>query len=548
VKVLLHVVPADGPAFDRPFQGDSLVIGRSLHSDLIIADHYLSRTHARLVRQGEALAVEDLGSRTGTRVNGAPVRGATAVGPGDQIEIGASRILLQEDGAAKESSFGDRTIFLRARELLDAADSRHSPNSGLRRANERLLLLNDVHRALARPLSLPELLDLILQRVFDHLRPERGAIFLQRPDGELYRAASRVSSADEDELPLSQSLFREVAGKGLAALVQDARFDERFADTGTIVASGVRSLAAAPLLDPEGCLGLIALDSRLAVGHFNEGDLELLVSLAAVAALRIRNVALAEEAAQRRRLEDEMALARRIQIGLLPEEMPHILGWELHGGSVPSRAVSGDYYEVVERRDGKEFVLMVADVSGKGISAALLTACLEALSAAPFEDGLPPDEICTKLSRLLYRRTPPERYATAFLGVLERISGTLHYTNAGHNPALLLRAGGGVEWLGATGVPIGLLPAAQYRLEAATLFPGDTLVLYTDGITEAVNPEEEEYGIDRLAALASRRRDAPLGELAAEIERDLGTFAQGVPFTDDRTLVMLRRRGGGEGA
>ena len=184
------------------------------------------------------------------------------------------------------------------------------------------------------------------------------------------------------------------------------------------------------------------LESRAGVRQFAEEDLELLVSLAAVAALHLRNLALAMEAAERRRLEEELALARRIQVALLPDHLPEISGWDLYGGNFPSRGVSGDYYEVVERAEGRECVFMMADVSGKGMAASLLTVSLQALSTGPIEDGLPPEEICTRLSRLLYRRTPPEKYATAFLGVLEPATGRLRYTNAGHNPPLVLRAAG----------------------------------------------------------------------------------------------------------
>ena len=147
---------------------------------------------------------------------------------------------------------------------------------------------------------------------------------------------------------------------------------------------------------------------------------------------------------------------------------------------------------------------MVADVSGKGIAASILTASLEALAAGPIEDGLEPDDICHRLSRLLHRRTPPEKYATAFLAVLEPATGHLRYANAGHNPALLIRASGEVEELGATGMPIGLVAEAAYGRREAELGAGDTLLLYTDGITEALDPDDGEYGLERLTGICLR--------------------------------------------
>jgi sigma-B regulation protein RsbU (phosphoserine phosphatase) len=184
---------------------------------------------------------------------------------------------------------------------------------------------------------------------------------------------------------------------------------------------------------------------------------------------------------------------------------------------------------------------MVADVSGKGMAASLLTASLEAFAAGPIEDGLPPDEICAKLSRLLYRRTPPEKYATAVVAALGLDSGVLRYANAGHNPPLVVRAGGAVEELAATGVPIALLPAAGYEAAEIRLAPGDSLILYTDGIVEANDPDGEEYGNERLADLCRRHCHASCADLAAALDADLEAFVRGVPFADDRTLVMARR-------
>ena len=355
-------------------------------------------------------------------------------------------------------------------------------------------------------------------------------------------AASR-SSGDENRpgasnLAVSRSLVREVLEKGMAALVLDVLSDERFATAQSMLVSGVRSLVAAPLLTPEGTPGLIVLESRAGARQFGEEDLALLVSLASVAALHLRNLELALEAAERRRLEEELALARRIQRALLPDVLPEAPGWSLHGRNIPSRGVSGDYYEVVSRKDGQELVLMIADVSGKGMGASLLTVSLQALSEGPVEDGLPPDEICTRLSRQLFRRTPPEKYATAFLGVLDVETGLLRYTNAGHNPPLLVREDGTVEHLAATGPPLGLLSVARYSAAEAVLAPGDLLVLYTDGFVEAENPEAEEYGLERLQAVCLRQTDDE--RLTEALDQDLETFVRGVPFADDRTLVLAR--------
>ena len=543
----LQVTPAEGAPFEHPLRGDSFVVGRALDADVTLSDPFASRRHSRLFRTGGELFVEDLGSRNGTNVNGQAIQQPTRVGPGDVIKISNSVIRVSTEAPVPPKppepadDFLDGTVFRRASELLDRQSAPAVGGMDLQRYAERLKILNEVHQALGRSLTLEELLELILDRVFDHLRPDRGAILLKGKDGGYQPAASRSAEGRPESLVFSRSLVREVAEKGMAALVFDVQADERFAAAQSMLLSGIRSLVAAPLLDPDGTLGLIVLESQAGVRQFSEEDLELLVSLASVAALHLRNLALAMEAAERRRLQEELALARRIQVALLPDRLPEVPGWELYGGNIPSRGVSGDYYEVLTRCDGRECVLMIADVAGKGMAASLLTVSLQALSTGPIEDGLPPDEICARLSRLLYRRTPPEKYATAFLGILEPATGWLRYTNAGHNPPLILRASGLAEELGSTGVPLGLLPQAPYHAGETTLAPGEILVLYTDGLVEAEDPEGNEYGLNRLKEACLRNKGETCGGLAHVLARDLEDFARGVPFADDRTLVLARR-------
>ena len=286
---------------------------------------------------------------------------------------------------------------------------------------------------------------------------------------------------------------------------------------------------------------MIAVGAGLGVRSFREEDLELLVSLASVAALRIRNVRLVAEAMERQRLEQEVRLARQIQVALLPATLPGVPGWELHGGTLPSRGVSGDFYKILFRGDGTTVAVFVADVSGKGVAASLLTASLEALSAFPLEGSDPPERICEQVGKLLHQRTPPEKYATAFLAIVDPGTGRVRFTNAGHNPALLLRAGGASEWLRSNGVPLGLLPGARYAEGDLTMEAGDTLLVYTDGITEALDPDDEEFGEGRLVEAAQRSRGLGLREMASAIERELDAFTRGVPYHDDRTLVIVRR-------
>jgi serine phosphatase RsbU (regulator of sigma subunit) len=545
-RLTLRVEPHLGEPFSHKMEGESLVLGRSSKADLVIPDRYISRLQARLFWDGERWMVEDLGSRNPTLLNGQPVTQPTRITPGDVLTVSETRIRLEADGAAGRSQdmSSGATIFRPASAFISVPEPDTESDAGfeaIRALRARFRRLNEFNRVLAGPISLEDLFALVLDRVFADLRPEEAVVFLKDAHGEYRQAAARRLPGAGGDFLYSRSLIREVTEKGLAALVYDASSDERFSASESILSLGIRSLLAAPLLDPEGCPGMIVLSSRAHMRRFSEEDMEELVSLASAAALRIRNIALAEEAAQRKVLEKELSLARQIQMALLPASLPHFEGYELYASNIPTRAVSGDLYQIQPRRDGRECVILLADVAGKGMSAALLTASLEALAAGPIEVGQTPDGICERVSRRLHARTSPERYATGFVAVLHTDSARFCYTNAGHNPALLLRAAGEMEQLAATGLPLGLLPTGEYGLEERLLGPGDMVVIYTDGITEAANPAGDEYGLERLAGLCRTHLASGADRLAAALHKDLEAFAQGVPFGDDRTFVLLRR-------
>ena len=545
----LSVKPPQGEAYEFIVDRDEVIVGRASDADLPLADRFLSRHHARILRRSGKFFVEDLGSRNGTSINGVSTDGPTPLVKGDVVAMcGSALTLLGPKGSvATVEPAGDLsgvTLFRNATELLRPSSEvdLSGDEDALRHYAERLGLLNEIHHALGKSMELEELLELILDGIFRHLQPEECTIFLRHTDGELTKAASRSVVPGGGDLLFSRALTHEVTEKKVAALVYDAQMDERFSAAQSIMTSGVRSLAAAPLLDEEEALGMMVIGSRVTVRAFSEEDLELLVSLSAVAALRLRNIRLAEEAAERQVMEKELALARRIQTALLPESLPDLPDWEIHGETLPSRGVSGDMYQVLSRNEGAECFVMVADVSGKGMAASLLTASLEALSIGPIEAGEPTDEICRKVSERLFQRTPPEKYATAVLGSFEVATGRFSYTNAGHNPALIVRKDGSVEQLDSTGTPLGLLPNAPFRQVDLQLNSGDLVVIYTDGVTETVDPEDEEYGTDRLASFLQQRPLAPLSQLAEELEQELDQFSHGAPAGDDVTLLLLRRR------
>ena len=304
----LHIVPSYGTPFAHVMEGDELVVGRSSGADLVIEDEVVSRNHARLYKGGHTWFVEDMDSHNGTWLNGKMVDRPMVIGIGDVIRLSGTVITVQDaqiPGAhGLEFDMSSAELFKSVSEMMDKEkvpilDS--EDQESLTRRGERFKLLNEIHLALARPISQADLLELILDRVFEHLRPDEGAIFLIGETGEIEPVATRTIPGRESELLCSKSLIEDVVKKGVAALIHDAPLDERFGQAESMLAAGVRSLLAAPLLDSEGSLGMIALHTKAAVRKFTENDMELLVPIASAAALRLRNMALVEEAAERLR-------------------------------------------------------------------------------------------------------------------------------------------------------------------------------------------------------------------------------------------------------
>lgn len=544
----LTVTLPDGSKHERTFLKGPVTVGRAEEATLSLGDLSLSRRHALFQPGASGWTVQDLGSRNGTLLNGRPVTSPQDLRAGDTLHLGQVRIQVLECGAPAEVAdreVGETTLLKPVAAVLkdsgvDALPvTADAPRKTLRRYAERLSLLAKVHEALASQVTEEGLLTLVLDQVFNQLHPDQAAIFLKEEDGSFACAASRCQKDCYDKLLLSRSLVREVVDKKAAALVVDAFTDARFQQAMSLRSVGVRSILAVPLLTEDVALGLLVCASRLAVRSFTQEDLEFVVPLASVAAMRLRNLRLALEAAEKKRLEQELALARRIQVGLFREEIPQLPGYAVLGGNVPSRVVSGDFYQLLSSPGG--CTALVADVSGKGIGAALLAASLEALFAGPLHLNLSPSEVCARVSRLFFARTDASKFATAFLAQLDAGSGVVTYCNAGHCPAVLVDAQGNAKTLPSTGLPLGMFADQPYDQDRVALQPGDTLVLYSDGVTETTDPQGQEFGIDRLAELLVAHRELPLEELWEHVERELSLYSQSSVPSDDRTLVIVRR-------
>jgi phosphoserine phosphatase RsbU/P len=530
--------------------GSGVVIGRGEGADIKLDDNGASRRHARISRDTEGWYVEDLGSRNGTTLNGRPVTSRTEIRPGDSIRVGDAVIRARSVGApaAPEpepavvgADDTDSTLFSVVR---SAAELAQVTEVG---ASSRLRLLNEVHRALARPISRDELLQLILDRAFAVLKPEQGAIFLKGAEGQLTRAAERRSAGASGSLLVSRHLAEEVTVKGAAALVLDAQTDQRFASAESVLMSGVRSILAAPLSDAEGCLGMIALYSSVRVRRFSEQDLELLASLATVAAIRIRSITHAEAAAARQVVDRELDLAREVQMAMLRRRPPTRSEVDLAAHLAPARIVGGDFYDFV--LDGDSLWFIVADVSGKGMAAAMMMAVAQTLFRAIAPTGLSLGGAMARMNDELTRDNDGVMFVTAFGGRLALASGRLELANAGHNLPYCLRSGGKVELVRATNsMAFGVMEGVGYPVTELRLAPDDALLLYTDGVCDAVDSSGESFGTDRIERFLARHRELrPAGALVQGLFDAVNGFAGNAPQEDDITVAVVHYTGSGAG-
>jgi sigma-B regulation protein RsbU (phosphoserine phosphatase) len=285
-------------------------------------------------------------------------------------------------------------------------------------------------------------------------------------------------------------------------------------------------------------IGVIYVDRRSPTRFFTAQDLALFESFASHAALAIENARLFEEALEKRRMENEMEVAREIQQSLLPHEFPELSWVSIYGYNEPARQVGGDYYDVFLRDNG-DLDFAVGDVSGKGVPASLVMSTLQSsfLAESSAQEDLA--KVCERVNEFLVQRTTPERYATFFAARLQT-DGTFMYVNAGHNPPMLLR-GSEIHRLTGGGLPLGLFKDRTYELQHGNLEPDDLLLVFTDGVTEANDPAENEFGEDRLLEVVRANLDADVRELTVKVFAAIEEFSRGLHNPhDDITMVSVR--------
>lgn len=553
----------DRPPDHFPLGRLRITLGRSARNDLCVPDPFASRVHAEVRREGDEYFLQDLGSANGTLYNGTTVQGSVPLTAGGRIQIGETEIVF-DDGTYNSSmgatmitdnsnSIPEATIALASGDrttsgLLEAIEgARTKPEEIVAtrsaKQGDLLALISKVGITLLASASLGETLDQIVSLVFEAVPADRCLLMMRDEGSEDLRVAVarlRDRVGEVGEIRVSRNVLDEVVMRGKSVLTSDAQHDPRFA-SGTVVLQGIRSVLAVPLGVADKVFGIIYADSPIAEGRFTEDHLKLLTTLASVAAIRVENARLLEAQLQQERLERELQLAMEIQQRFQPTAPPVVPGYELQGISFPCYEIGGDYYDFIEREDGR-LVIALGDVSGKGTAAALLMSSLHAAVHAQAGSHDTLVQTISAVNRYLADNIPSNRFVTLFYAELDPASGTLSFLNAGHNPPLIVHAAGTVEQLASGGLPLGIKRDAEYREGRTQLQMGDVLVIYSDGVTEATSPTGEEFGPTRLYEVVSRNIDASAAGVRDRIESALTKFSQGTQAADDITLVIVKRQ------
>lgn len=410
---------------------------------------------------------------------------------------------------------------------------------------DRLALLYHLTQTFNSSLDLGEVLNRVMDEVIRATRAERGFVMLQEEGGELLFKIARgidQQSINEPQFQVSRSVVERVAREGQPILTSDAQSDARFSMRQSVMILGLRSILCVPLLVKAHNLGAIYVDNRMQAGIFTHSDLELLTAIASSAAIAIENARLYQVAVEKGRLERELQVARQVQSSLMPQEMPQAAGWEFSAHWRPARQVAGDYYDFIPYPDGS-LGLVIGDVTDKGMPAALFMALTRSFIRASLILASSPAHGIANANRLICQDATSGMFVTLFYALLDPSSGDLTYVNAGHNPPLLYTAGSNqLRQLRRTGMALGVEMETSFEQQTLRLHPGDFILLYTDGVTEAIDENEQEFGMERLQSVLLENRSATTGRILELLEQSLIRFTgPTLPF-DDVTLLIAKRQ------
>jgi len=552
-KAGLEVISPDGKHKLVRLSESPFCIGRGeTGNHLQLADNRISRQCAALLSQGDSWYLEDRGHRRGVFVGGKQIE-RCLLKDGDVISFGLENsyeIIFRS--AAADTSIQNLLIRMQG---IPSSGTGSSPG-GLQKLN----LLLEATMLLHSQLPLDSVLGTMLDHAISITDADRGLLLESDSAGAFrVRLARRSGGVD---LPLesvapSQTALRQAIKQQSSIITEDLNLaDLDLQGAQSIVAQRLRAVIAIPLYAmahahssesgerSKHFLGIIYLDSRRAAA-FSRLERQILDALAVEAASILDNARLVEYERQRQRLEQELSIARDIQQALLPRgfrDYPHLT---VSGINLPCLSVGGDYFDVFPMSDERT-AFLIADVSGKGLGAALLTTMLQgALSGMTM--GADPVRVFNHINNFLCEHSDVGKYATMFFGILSR-DGDLQYINAGHPPPLILRGGELIEPFTEGSTPVGLIAGADYKAAGVKLESDDTLVLFSDGVTEAADPDDELYGVPRLREALAGCCDSPLDHLQKIVFDSVTKFSRGASQADDITLLLVRYRAAAQGA
>ncbi len=539
----LHYLDESGKEKWAVIRPPKITLGRSSSSDLVFSFMNVSRQQAEILVEGGDYILRDLGSRHGTYVNGVRIEQAKLEN-GDRIQLGG---------------VSGQTLTFRRGDLLQTllGSSASQPEVGFSVSGFREIgMLLATIRALSSIPLLDDLLALVVDTAIDLTGADRGFIMLREGDGDLKFRCARNSykrPLDGSSFQTSRRVPDEVFRTGRRCVISDLDVGDDSEDHSSTRRLGLRSIFCVPLryltfhnsgnmsgIGRMETIGVLYVDSQRVGSVLSNTQIDALETLASEAAIAIYNARLYRESQEKRRLDEELAIAREIQQALLPAPARILPYVSAHSHNLPCREVGGDYFDYFDLENGR-FGFALGDVAGKGIAAALLSTMLQGIFSAQALLNLPVPALISNVNLNLVRRGTGNRFVTFFFGALDP-DGTCTYTNAGHNPPYLLRRDGSIEELTEGGMVLGLFPFAQYASGTARLQPGDHLVLFTDGALEARNTKGEEFGEERLRALLRRHAASPASEILARIEEAITGFSAAAPQHDDSTLMVLGYR------
>jgi sigma-B regulation protein RsbU (phosphoserine phosphatase) len=526
-------------------------IGRQAGNHFVVRDSRASRTHARIVADGIQYAIEDNGSRHGVFVNGARVT-RQPLKSSDRIDFGISDsyhfyFALNED--AERILQPSQTIDSSAQHLSAVRGS-----SGAGQNLPKLRAVLEVARTLQRSFSLDDVLNSVVDAALAVTSAERGFLLLHEHAELTVRCARDRHSKplNPDDLRVPRRVIHRALKNRRELLAMN--FDPTSGDDpGSSVADlELRSVVCVPLVRiaatatetstqrltvESETVGVLYLDSRSIAADLSGGNRELLQTLAIEASTVLENARLLQEERLKQKMEEELNVARLIQQNLLPVSLPSTGWFRACGSSVASHQVGGDYFDVLPVT-GDCWAVIVADVSGKGVSSALLAALLQGAFLAASDDVAHLEGVLHRINEFLSLRPEAEKYATVFCALFRR-NGEGIYINAGHCAPIVVRSGEELRTLDPTTFPVGLIEGAEFEGQGFRLEPGDKLVLYTDGVTEAQNGAGDFYGTRRLFQTVTANARSTCDGLHNGIRASVAGFTQGAPQSDDITLLVL---------